>query len=163
MFALSDGPIFISQSDSEKAVNAGWGAETGTAELTAEAQGAADAIAEETGPTSGWGEPASGDASGWGEPASGDAPSGWDTPAADGEAAAAPKDDEAPRKRREEEEEDNTLTFDEYQSKKRADELAALPKLEGQRAVEQSEWKDAVQLMREEKEDVYFAGKVSIP
>lgn len=147
--------IIILSSDTEKTVNAGWGADTGTAELGAEIQGAADATAE------------AGD--GWGTPAAGGENSGWDAPAADGGDAPAGEakegaegESEARRKRREEEEEeDNTLTFDQYQAQKRAAELAALPKLEGQRTVgEHSEWKDAVQLLKEESEEVYFAGKV---
>lgn len=140
-------------SDTEKTVAQGWGADSGPAELSAEVQGAADAAVE----ASGWDTPAAGaDASGWDAPA---AAGGEDAPA-DGAKEGA--EGEARRKRREEEEEeDNTLTLDEYLSKKRADELAALPKLEGQRTVgEHSEWKDAVQLLREESEEVYFAGKV---
>ncbi|KAF8314226.1 hypothetical protein DL93DRAFT_1092682 [Clavulina sp. PMI_390] len=132
-------------SDTEKATNQGWGAETGAAELNAETQGAVDASTEAA------------DASGWGGAAAN--ASDWDTPAADGDAA--PKDapeGEARRRRREEEEEeeDNTLTFEQYM-KQRSGEESALPKLEGTRAIDKKEWKDAVQLLKEETE--YFAGK----
>lgn len=169
---------FYPSSDTDKATNQGWGADTGTAELGAELQGAADAHVEEvTGngvvaDTTGWGAPVA-DASGWDAPAPADT-SGWDAPAADASGWGAPapaeatngeankdgKEGEDRRKRREDEEEDNTLTLDEYLAKKRAEELAALPKLDGQRVIKDSnEWKDAVQLLKEENE--YFVGKVS--
>jgi plasminogen activator inhibitor 1 RNA-binding protein len=186
--------FFIPHSDTEKATNQGWGADTGAAELGAELQGAADARAEEVigngvvADTTGWAAPvadasgwdapaaAAADTSGWDAPAA-DAPaadaSGWDAPAADtsgwgapapveaanGEANKDGKEGEERRRRRDDEDEDNTLTLDEYLAKKRADEQAALPKLDGQRVIkDNNEWKGAVQLHKEDNE--YFVGKV---
>lgn len=141
-------------------------------------QGAADAHAEEVAENgvapdaTGWDAPVA-DASGWDAPPADT--SGWDAPAtaadtsawgaptpagADGEANKDGKEGEERRKRREDEEEDNTLTLDEYLAKKRAEEQAALPKLDGQRVInDNGEWKGAVQLLKEDNE--YFAGKVS--
>jgi len=101
--------------------------------------------------TSGWDAPAA-DASGWGAPAPGEA--------ANGEANKDGKEGEERRKRRDDEEEDNTLTLDEYLAKKRTEEQAALPKLDGQRVInDNAEWKGAVPLLKEDNE--YFVGKVS--
>lgn len=93
-----------------------------------------------------------------------EAKEGEATPAVEG-AEAAPKDKEAtePSKKpvREEEEEDNTLTLEEYLAQQKKTTSDAVPKLEGGRQVDNgSEWKDAVQLTKEEGDDVYFAGKV---
>lgn len=141
---------FLATSDTEKVVNQGWGADKGDAELIAEVQGAQDA--QKDAAAEGWGAPAV-DADAWGAAAG-------ETPAA----AAATGDDaekEGARKRREEEEEeDNTITLEEYLAKKKAEE-SAIPKLEG-RTVETSDFKDAVQLLREDSKEVYFAGKVCL-
>lgn len=141
--------------DTEKTINQGWGAET--SELNAEISGEADAQAAAVeAAADGWGAPAA-DASAW------DAPASEAAPAAAGEATpeAGKEGKEGGRRRRdeEEEEEDNTLTYEEYLAKQKADASSAVPKLEGTRTVGETEWKDAVQLLREESEDVYFAGK----
>jgi len=144
--------------DTDKKVDQGWGAETGTAELAAEAEGEADAKADIGTETpavaavaSGWDEPAPDAAAGWGNGA----------PAVDGDVAAAAKPSGEGRKprREEEEEEDNTLTLEEYLAQKKTSD--AVPKLEGGRKINDNngEWKDAVQLLKDESEDVYFAGK----
>lgn len=144
--------------DTEKAIHQGWGADA--SELTAEVSGEADAqaAAVEAADDSGWGAPAA-DASAW------DAPAGETAPAPTGGAAAEAgkegKEGGHRRRDEEEEEEDNTVTYEEYIAKQKADASSAVPKLEGTRTVGETEWKDAVQLLREESEDVYFAGKVS--
>lgn len=127
------------QVDTEKQINAGWGADTGAAELIAEAAGEADAAAEGAA-----------------------AETTAETPAAEGEAK---KDGDATparkSRREEEEEEDNTLTLDEYLAQKKASD--AVPKLEGSARQVDAEFKDAVLVTKDEADDVYFAGKTKAP
>ncbi|KAG9126857.1 hypothetical protein FRC07_001714 [Ceratobasidium sp. 392] len=136
------------KTDTEKRINSGWGAEEGRTELAAEESGAADATADakDTTETNEWGAPA---AEEWGAP-----------PPEGGEA---PKEgEERPeRRQREEEEDDNTMTLTEYLAKKKASE-GVPTKPEGRAANEGADntlWKDAVQLQRDEDENNYFVGK----
>ncbi|KAJ1311439.1 hypothetical protein OPQ81_009928 [Rhizoctonia solani] len=130
--------------DTEKRVNSGWGADEGRTELAAEQSGAADATADAAGNE--WAGQVSND---WGAPAEG----ATEAKPAEGEAQ-----DERPK---EEEEEDNTMTLSEYLAKKKTSDVVP-PKLEARAANEGSDntlWKDAVQLQRDEDEDNYFVGK----
>ncbi|CAE7215746.1 unnamed protein product [Rhizoctonia solani] len=129
--------------DTEKRVNSGWGAEEGRTELAAEQSGAADATVDAGNE---WGAPATGD---WGAPAGEEA----ENKPTEGEEQA----ERPPR----EEEEDNTITFSEYIANKKASDavpgrLAARAANEG---ADNTLWKDAVQLQRDEDEDTYFVGK----
>lgn len=147
----------IINSDTDKKVNQGWGADEGTAELQAETAGETDAQVEATGTTTeaGWGGEAA-DADAWGTPAEG--------AAATGETAATEEKAEG-RPRREVEEEDNTLTLEEYLKQQKEKELEVVPKLETRKANEgdDSIWKDAVPLSKKDEEDAaYFVGKVSL-
>ena len=153
-------------SDTDKKVDQGWGAETGPAELAAETGGEADAQvatwddAATTAITDWANSTPVGDAAAWADPNPTTDASAWGVPA-DGEAAAGAENAKPARKSRrdDDEEEDNTLTLDEYLTKKKAEE-SAVPKLEGGRKIGDADWKDAVQLVKDENDTVYFAGKV---
>lgn len=148
------------KTDSDKKIHQGWGGDEGTTELQAEMQGATDAVVDTnndwagTAPSNDW---AGGDNSA----------SAWDAPAAEaGEAAPAAAEeksgDRPPRRDRDrEEEEDNTLTLDQYLAKKKEEAAGVVPKLETRKANEgdDSIWKDAVPLKKNEDEEAYFAGK----
>lgn len=138
----------------------GWGGDEGNSELKAEDAGATDAAVEAGG--------APPDESGWGAPA----PDAWGTaeiPAGDA-APAAPAEGDKPAegrrgRDREPEEEDNTLTLDQYIKQQKEKELDIIPKLETRKANEgdDSIWKGAtVVTKKDEDEDAYFVGKVSI-
>jgi len=155
--------------DTDKKVEQGWGADTGTAELAAETGGEADAQTttwEDAATTAitDWANATPGaDAAAWADPNPTDT-SGWGVPA-DGEAAANADNGKPAHKSRrdDEEEEDNTLTLDEYLAKKKAED-SAVPKLEGGRKIGDADWKDAVPLVKDENDVVYFAGKAkSVP
>ncbi|KAF8216186.1 hypothetical protein K438DRAFT_1901859 [Mycena galopus ATCC 62051] len=144
--------------DSQKSINAGWGAEEGNAELKAEELAITDATAEAApaGAAGDWGAPAAG-ADEWSAPADGGA-----APAADTEAGAKPdREGRPPRREREPEEEDNTLTLEQYLAQQKEKE-SAIPKLEGVRKANEGAdgniWKDVVALEKTE-EDAYFVGK----
>ncbi|KAH8102626.1 hypothetical protein BXZ70DRAFT_929264 [Cristinia sonorae] len=141
------------KTDSDKKIHQGWGGDEGDSELKVEVAAATDAAVEATN-ESGWGDAA----------ASTDAWGSGETPAATGDAAAAPIDGDKPaegrRREREPEEEDNTLTLDQYKQAQK--ELDIVPKLETRKANEgdDSFWKDAVVLgKKDEDEDAYFVGK----
>ncbi|KAF8591871.1 hypothetical protein K439DRAFT_1643873 [Ramaria rubella] len=157
--------------DSDKKVNQGWGANEGTAELTAEQQGDADAVKDATVDTSAnWGGDTSAADNTWGAttdtPAeTGDTWGGAVTDNADNKDVAV--NGTAPRESRrsdfKEEEEDNSLTLDEYLAQKAKAEGTAVPKIEAVRraneGVDESLWKDAVPLSKAKEEDNYFVGK----
>lgn len=173
-------------SDTEKKIDQGWGADKGDAEFAAETQGEADAQGERnesakevaTGgewdavpatDATAWGDiPPATDAGAWGDvPVATDAGAWGDVPVATdagawGGASGANADDKPERKSRREEEEDNTLTLDQYLAKKKAEESSALPKAERRQIADNGEWKDAVPLLRDEEENVYFVGKVRV-
>jgi len=157
--------------DTEKKIEQGWGADKGDAEFAAETQGEADAQGEwnETpneATTGGeWDAPPSTDATAWGNPTATADGAGWsDVPVttdagAWGEASAVNTEDKSERKPRREEEEDNTLTLDQYLAKKKVEESSILPKAERRQIADNGEWKGAVQLLRDDEEEVYFMGK----
>ncbi|KAG9079070.1 hypothetical protein FS749_008857 [Ceratobasidium sp. UAMH 11750] len=143
------------KTDTDKRVNSGWGAEEGRTELAAEESGAADASAEpkDAGEANEWGAPANE----WSAPPADE----WAAPPAEGGEAAKEGEERPERRQREEEEEDNTMTLTEYLAKKKASE-AVPSKPEGRAANEGADnslWKDAVQLQRDEDEDNYYVGK----
>lgn len=126
--------------DTEKRIASGWGAEEGTAELTAEVEGATDA-AKETAQT-GTETPAAGE---WDSAPSGPAADEWDAaPAAEGEAEKKP-----------EEEVDNSKSYEEYLAEREATKNAQLGKLEG-RTVEGSDELTGSAFKRAEEE--FFGG-----
>jgi plasminogen activator inhibitor 1 RNA-binding protein len=115
----------------------GWGGDEGNTELKAEEAAANDAAAEAIPESSAEGP----------EPA----------------AEAQPED--RSRKEREPEEDDSTLTFDQYLAQKKEKE-SSLPKLETTREANEgnnSLWKDAVPLSKNDDEQAYFVGKVRRP
>ncbi|THH34071.1 hypothetical protein EUX98_g58 [Antrodiella citrinella] len=155
------------KTDSDKKVHQGWGGDEGGSELKAEDAGAADAVVDATA------------ADAWGTAATEPAVDAWgtgETPAAEGETAAAAAEgdkpaaegrrgrnrDERNRDEREPEEEDNTLTLEQYIKQQKEKDLDLVPKLETRKANEgdDSIWKDAVAITKkDEDEDAYFVGK----
>ncbi|KAF8501921.1 hypothetical protein JB92DRAFT_859857 [Gautieria morchelliformis] len=149
--------------DTNKRVDQGWGANKGTAELSAEQQGNADAAKDANV------EPA---LMGWGVDLAitSDAPAVDDwgisddvKPSSPNAVGAANGNAETRRSKEKDEEEDNKLTLDEYLAKKAKAEATAVPKLETVRqaneGVDESLWKDAVPLAKGKEESNYFVGK----
>lgn len=142
----------LENSDSEKRVTQGWGANEGNAELNAEEQAAADVDKD----TSGWaadlntGETPAGD--GWG---------GAEDIKPDVQADDAANGAVAESRRVREEEEDNYLTLDEYLAQKAS---LGVPKLESVRKANDGadDWKDVVPLSKDKEDDNYFIGKVQL-
>lgn len=152
-------------SDSEKKVAQGWGGDDADAELKAEEGAAVDAAVE----GDAWGGDAAAADDAWGGAATPADDDPWAAPNASDEPAVGVDDSKAETRRvreREQDEEDNTLTLDQYLAKKAEQEASLVPKLEGVRQANEggddSLWKDAVPLQRNDDEDAYFVGKVSI-
>lgn len=125
-------------SDSDKKSHQGWGGDQGNAELKAQQAAANDAAIDAV------------------QDPSPDAPNSAPHP---------PPDPPLP-KERDAEEDDNTLTLDQYLAQQK-DKDIALPKLQPSRpaneGADQSIWKDAVPLSKDEDALSYFVGKVLLP
>lgn len=148
--------------DSDKKVHQSWGGDDGPTELKVEEAATADAATEGAG--NAWGVEAAAADDAWGAPAATD--DAWAVPAAAGGDDSTPaegdKSDARKAREREQEEEDNTFTLDQYLAQKAEKEASALPKLETRKANEGADdslWKDAIQIQKED-EGTYFAGKV---
>jgi len=166
------------KTDSDKKVHQGWGGDEGNTELRAEVEGNSDAVADTNdlaspAPNNDWaGTTSNNDWAGttsnndW---AGGDnSADAWNAPADSGDAAPTATEEKTgdrparrEREPREPEEEDNTLTYDQYLAKKKEEAAELVPKLETRKANEgdDSIWKDAVPLKKDEGAESYFAGK----
>lgn len=159
------------KTDSDKKVHQSWGGDDGVAELKTEEAATKDAT-EEKAAVNDWANDGTPTDDPWGAPA---APAGdaapaddpWATPsAAPAEVDKAGEREGRPRREREPEEEDNTLTLEQYLAQKKEQDASLVPKLEGRKAndgVDDSLWKDVVELKKGEDEQAYFAGKGKAP
>ncbi|KAH8120355.1 hypothetical protein DFH11DRAFT_1559708 [Phellopilus nigrolimitatus] len=139
------------KTDSDRKVHQGWGGDEASTELKAEEDGSKDAAAE---------VPTNNDWANDGAAAAADDP--WGTPAPV-EPAAEASQDAAPAEARHarEEEEDNTLTLDEYHAQQKEKAAALIPQLEPRRPNDGDDglFKDAVQVLKGEDGEAYFAPK----
>jgi plasminogen activator inhibitor 1 RNA-binding protein len=152
-------------SDSDKKVHQSWGGDDGNTELKVEEAATVDAAAEGAAGNE-WGTEAAAAGDAWGAPAAA-ADDAWALPTTSGDEPAMPtegdKNEGRRAREREQEEEDNTLTLDQYLAQKAEKEASLLPKLEARKAnegVDDSLWKDVVQVQKGDEEEAYFAAKV---